>query len=241
MASGIYAITNKINGNQYIGSAMDFRKRWKLHVYQLRHKKHHCAYLQHAWDKNGPDAFEFSIIETCDVDSMIKREQFYIDTLQPVYNIFRTAGSPSGYKLSLETRKKISASLLGHTRNLGRFPSDETRAKMSAAKIKFNQVHGISRETRTKLSMASKGNQHALGAVRSLETRAKMSAAQKGRAVSTKTRAKMSAIKKGIPVSPETRAKISKANTGKKVSIETKRKLSDIVRAWWANKKSKDK
>ena len=241
MASGIYAITNITNRKQYIGSAADFRKRWKLHTFQLRHGKHHSNHLQHAFDKDGENAFVFSIIETCDIDSLIEREEFYIETLKPAYNIVPHAGSPRGHKLSLETRAKMSASLVGHTRNLGRFPSIETRIKMSEAQIKRNQDYKVSPETRAKLSAANMGNKSALGAVRSPETRAKISQSKRGKILSPEHRNATSLGMIGRVVTLETRAKISSTLKGRKSSQKTKEKLSNIVRLWWANKKSKEK
>jgi len=34
--AGIYCITNKINGKQYIGSSIDLNARWKKHLSSLR-------------------------------------------------------------------------------------------------------------------------------------------------------------------------------------------------------------
>lgn len=42
---------------------------------------------------------------------MIEREQYYIDTLNPEYNILKIAGSPLGYKHSEETIAKFKARL----------------------------------------------------------------------------------------------------------------------------------
>jgi group I intron endonuclease len=76
-------------------------------------------------------------------------------------------------------------------------PSDETRAKISAA------CTNPSLESRAKMSAAKKG------CVASTETRSKMSAAHKGRVVSTETREKLSAANKGRVVPTEIRVKIS--------------------------------
>lgn len=67
---------------------------------------------------------------------LICREQFYIDTLNPQYNILQTAGSSTGFKHSDITKKKISESMKGV--NLGRKQSDEARANNSAAKKGVN-------------------------------------------------------------------------------------------------------
>jgi len=108
MSSGIYKIINKSDGKFYIGSAVDINKRWANHLTALRCHRHHNEYLQHVWDKSGGNCFEFVIVEYCEVFELIDREQYYIDSLMPNYNIAPIAGSSFGRKCSLETRKKIS-------------------------------------------------------------------------------------------------------------------------------------
>jgi group I intron endonuclease len=48
------------------------------------------------------------ILEYCDLDLILKREQFYIDNLKPIYNILKLAGSPFGYLHTEEAKAKIS-------------------------------------------------------------------------------------------------------------------------------------
>jgi predicted GIY-YIG superfamily endonuclease len=42
--SGIYKITNLLNGKMYIGSAVNVRKRWHQHRHGLRCNKHDNRY-----------------------------------------------------------------------------------------------------------------------------------------------------------------------------------------------------
>lgn len=76
--SCIYQIKNKINGKKYIGQTSDFQKRKNSHLSALRRGKCFNSYLQRAFDVYGEDAFEFSILEYCDVDDLDKREEFWI-------------------------------------------------------------------------------------------------------------------------------------------------------------------
>ena len=76
MVSGIYSISLD-DGRCYIGSAVDYRKRWKIHKHSLKKGNHHSAKLQHAWNKYGEDRFTFRMIENCEVDKLIDREQFW--------------------------------------------------------------------------------------------------------------------------------------------------------------------
>jgi group I intron endonuclease len=107
--SGIYAITNTVNGKQYVGSAVNIQVRWAQHKWALRHNKHHSPYMQRAYNKHGEECFTYSILEMCEKGMTIQREQFYLDTLKPAYNTFQTAkrGMPLGYKMPPETIEKI--------------------------------------------------------------------------------------------------------------------------------------
>jgi group I intron endonuclease len=220
--SGIYEIRNTINGKRYIGSAVDTNKRWRTHKSHLNRGLHKNPHLQNAWNKYGANAFKFSVIETCFVFALIFREQHYIDTLRPEYNIRKRAESNLGLKSSPETKMKLSI--------LGRNMSPETRAKIAAANMGNTHSRGIKRkqpvslETRKKLSEANMGNKSALGAVRSAETRAKMSEAQRNK--SPEHRARISAAKTGQIVTPEPRAKLSAAQKGKKRGPYKKKEIT---------------
>ena len=97
MNTGIYKITNKINGKFYIGSAKNIRNRWDDHKKFLRGGYHINPKLQNAWNFYGEDKFEFFIIEeNVNVNDLLNREQFYLDTFKPYmrdigYNICPTA------------------------------------------------------------------------------------------------------------------------------------------------------
>jgi group I intron endonuclease len=92
MSSGIYQIRNKVNGKLYVGSATYLDKRRGDHIARLQRKKHHSFHLQHAWNKYGRDNFIFEVLEYCSPERLIEREQHYIDTLQPEYNVSKVAG-----------------------------------------------------------------------------------------------------------------------------------------------------
>jgi len=79
--SGIYKITCSTNGTIYIGSAVEIYGRWYNHLYTLTRNKHINTYLQRSWNKYGPANFTFEVIEQCEKDQCIIREQHYLDTL----------------------------------------------------------------------------------------------------------------------------------------------------------------
>lgn len=111
--SGIYKITNQINGHSYIGSAKHIYGRWSVHKSQLSKQKHHSPYLQHAVEKYGLENFKLEIVEECLITLLLEREQFYLDTLRPEYNINPIANSRLGAKLTEEQNKRNRDRQLG--------------------------------------------------------------------------------------------------------------------------------
>lgn len=135
---GVYQIKNLTTDKVYIGSSSDIRRRWQCHRDTLRKGTSRTPYLQHAWNKYGLDDFEFIILETTDIDTLLLREQHWIDTLQSAnpaygYNLLPTAGNNRGHKASAETRRKLS--LVGKGRNAG--------SKHKLAKLTEEQVFVI--------------------------------------------------------------------------------------------------
>jgi group I intron endonuclease len=84
--SGIYIIENKKDGNQYVGSSKDITERINNHFGDLRRQTHHGAYLQHAYNKYGKDAFSWKPILYCERTELYYYEQALIDRLRPAYN-----------------------------------------------------------------------------------------------------------------------------------------------------------
>lgn len=180
--SGIYAISNMLNTNLYIGSAIDARRREWKHKSELNAEVHGNSHLQRAWKLYGADMFIFFLLEAVvEKTSLLAREQYYIDMLNPEYNLCKTAGSILGLPRSEETKAKIRTTSMGHP---------------------------VSKEARAKMSKSHTGLVVQLGRLFSAESRAKVSKANKGRPVSAEMRAKLSAAGQGHVVSAETRAKI---------------------------------
>jgi len=126
MNSGIYQIRNLKNNNIYIGSTNDFDIRWKRHRHALRKSDHWNPYLQNAWNKYGEESFVFEILERFFHKSfLIELEQYYIDNLEPEYNVAKIAG---GGNLGDEVNRKISKA------NKERFKDPEQRAKQGRIK-----------------------------------------------------------------------------------------------------------
>lgn len=116
--SGVYKITNILNGDFYIGSSKNCRKRFNKHYQNARiggsdsNERFYDAIKQF-----GEENFSFQMVEQCEPirELLLEREQHYIDTLKPHYNTQLTAypswnaSMKTGPRLD-ETKAKISAS-----------------------------------------------------------------------------------------------------------------------------------
>lgn len=193
MNSGVYQIRNLKNGKKYIGSAVNFYKRWRVHRCHLRKGTHHNPHLQAAWDKYGEDAFVFEVLFESLKEEIIKVEQLYLDVEQPEYNICPTAGNCLGVKRSDEFKQKCRENNLGkkysddfkqqcRARRLGAKHTEEAKKNISLSK------KNISVETRKKISEARKNM--------SEEIRAQIAERQKGKTYSAESKIKMSESRK---------------------------------------------
>jgi group I intron endonuclease len=104
----IYKITNLVNGHFYIGSSQNFIKRYYTHINHIRIGKSSCTVLIRAVTKYGENNFKLEIIEECGSKDLLIREQYYLDTLLPEYNVAKIAGSNTGIKRSKKVKKAKS-------------------------------------------------------------------------------------------------------------------------------------
>jgi len=107
----IYQILNKVNGKFYIGSSKKVEQRLRDHINKLRLNKNNCGIVQNAWNKYGEENFEFIVLEYVEnEEKLIEKEQYYLDTLKPHYNIRKVAESNRGVKRTPEALIKFSIS-----------------------------------------------------------------------------------------------------------------------------------
>lgn len=102
--SVVYAIVNIVNDKHYVGQTYDNLKRFGEHLKTLRTGKHCNRLLQRAYYKYGEACFIFVTLEKCYVENLTIKEQYWIDTLKPEYNLAPVAGSQLGYKHTDEAR-----------------------------------------------------------------------------------------------------------------------------------------
>lgn len=138
MISGIYIITNKKDDKSYIGSTVDFGRRWAEHRNELHRGDHGNIYLQRSWDKCGEDNFEFGILEYINnLEKLVAAEQFWMDVYREkgkeLYNFGPAADNPMRGRSHIEeVRQKMSEDRTGEGNIMyGKHHSKETKQKIS--------------------------------------------------------------------------------------------------------------
>jgi group I intron endonuclease len=127
--SGIYSITNTVNGKQYIGSSVDMKNRRRAHLNCLRKGIHKNPMLQAGFNKYGEDAFSFNTLIICHEDGLAYYEKRMISFLHPAYN-WIDVDDNFRWKFPDELKKKVSEA------KRGMVFSAEHRKHMSEAAIK---------------------------------------------------------------------------------------------------------
>lgn len=197
LSPGVYRID--IGPWFYIGSAAQgLNKRRNRHVWELRTGRHINPRLQRAYNRYGE--FNFTVLEQTSADEVLEREQHYLDQHfddPACVNMLPTAGNARGTTRSAAWRKAAS------DRMLGKSPSPEARAKISAA---------LSGRTLTP------------------EHRAAISAGSKGRKQDPEAIARAAAARKGFRHSEQAKEKMRAAALGRGHAAETRKKIGDTQR-----------
>ena len=123
--SGIYRWTNLMNKKSYVGSANNITGRLRNYFspsFLKREILKGKSKIVNAILKYGHSNFSLDIMEYCELNKLIEREQYYLDLLNPEYNILKKAGSSLGFKHSLVTILKMK----------GRKHTSEAKVKMKA-------------------------------------------------------------------------------------------------------------
>lgn len=171
---GIYQIRNKVNNKIYIGSSVDILRRWKEHKRRLRGDYHSNLHFQRSWNKHGENNFKFEILMLSDELLLKSCEQYFLDNLEPEYNISTKASGGDywsgkskedqpfyGKHHTEKTKQKMSEVKYGENNPFyGKHHSEETKRKMSKAQlIEKNHMYGKhhTEKTKQKISKALSG------------------------------------------------------------------------------------
>jgi group I intron endonuclease len=100
---------NLINGKCYIGSSVNLYNRLSLYYSKLfmeNYLKNSKSYIYNALLKHGHENLSLTILEYCDKEKCIEREDFFLSSFPHEYNILAKAGSSLGRKHYDETNKQ---------------------------------------------------------------------------------------------------------------------------------------
>lgn len=164
--SGIYTLTNIVNGKIYVGYTNDLKERGWEHFKELNGKYHKNKHLQSAYNQYGRSNFIYETLEEYPLELLGAMEHYWA-------TILRVHDSEFGYNLkpthpdnksvhsleTIETIEKIKNSKKGKKRTdnywLGRHHSEETKEILRQQRIgKKRKPH--TEETKNKMSETHK-------------------------------------------------------------------------------------
>jgi group I intron endonuclease len=222
MKSGVYKIyfKNDTKNKVYIGISNNLTRRKTDHSNSLLENCHKNKFLQNAYKKYGVENFVFEILQICDVESLVKKEEEYIKKYNSFNNKFGYNLTTGGEhkRLSESTKKKLSIVKSG-------------RKLLEKTKIKL-AVHNLLK-VRPELKIEVIGNKIFVEGkeyVKSKKGKFKTPAddvkyAEKIKIISKRKSEFAKNLGTNRVKSKEEIEKIRNANTGKKASIETKKKI----------------
>jgi group I intron endonuclease len=167
MARGIYKILNVKNNKFYVGSAVNFTRRKRIHWWRLRRGDHSNKHLQAAWNKYGESSFVFVVVEELgeDVD-LLKAENVWLTEHVGKEYCYNLAQNASAFGLGRvgplnpmwgktfshtgEAKARISAA------SAARVQTEEEKAK----RRKSMKGHFVAPSTKAKISASLSGDKN---------------------------------------------------------------------------------
>ena len=181
MNSGIYSITNKIDGKLYIGYTTAFNSGWKSsRLYKLKNGKHGNKYLQGAFNICGINNFKFERIEICEESMLYEREHYWCMLLK---------AHDRGYGYNIKPTGKDAH--VGHAEESKEIIKEKRKLQITTPEQRAKQSKSLTGYKRSREEIE-----------KSLKTKA-----EKGYYFSPERRRKMSEAKKKYLSIPENRKK----------------------------------
>lgn len=163
--TGIYRWNNLVTGKSYVGSAISLSNRFTIY-YSLGALKSKInkgsSAIYSALLKYGYSNFSLDILEYCESNVLISREQHFIDLFKPEYNILKIAGSKLGFKHPETTKAQMRINNKGvNNPFFGKRHTLDSRIKIGESlksSVTINIMPKmITPETRLKLSTRTRG------------------------------------------------------------------------------------
>lgn len=182
--SGVYKFQNINTGKFYIGSSKDLYKRQARLRYVLKKGLKENVRMQLDCDEYGINSFVFGVVEYCDENKLLEREQFYFELWKPEYNVWKSVYSAKDRTYTNEQIKYFKS--YKHSPKDFEKHSNSLKEAWKRRKEKFTPE-----ELSKKMSDARKGIKH------SEETKQKYRETRKGKKKSPETKEKMRLSKLG--------------------------------------------
>lgn len=213
--SGLYRITNTLNGKFYIGKAADIFKRWGEHITKDKKFAIHDAIA-----KYGVEVFNFEILVKCP-------DTEYLTTLEESAIRAYDCVAPNGYNLTYggEGGKQILECAVTKAKHTASVQSASNRAKISESM----KVVCADKEFLNARSAA------VTEALNKPETIAKLSAASKAMWESSEYRDKFTASMRKVMDSDEYKEKIARTSKIHRNTPEALQRTSELSKAKWAD------
>ncbi|KAI1982610.1 hypothetical protein LOZ53_000003 (mitochondrion) [Ophidiomyces ophidiicola] len=125
----------------------------------------------------GHDKFNLEILEYCEKEDLIEREQYYLDKLTPEYNVLKQAYSLLGFKHSDETIEKLRLKTLSEEQkefisqlHTGKKVEEETRLKLSESLKEYHKNNPLTSEALENITRKTTEREGVKVTLKNLET-----------------------------------------------------------------------
>jgi hypothetical protein len=151
--TGIYKITNKVNGKYYMGRAKNLNDRWRNHYNLLLKNNHGNRYLQREWNKYKANAFRFILVEQVSFEKLYSTDQKYLDMAKQdkkyVYNMVFIS---EGGEMTDDMKKVISEKAVKRYRENPKLKSEISRKAKERHKNNPSHLNKLSEDNRHRFS-----------------------------------------------------------------------------------------